>query len=148
MATAHPVTRPYALKTATALFKLTSVGATVEDFSDHIDEITLAPSQTTGTPFVAINGKTIQENGSSTWSVTNNLVQDLDDGGFLRWLLDHEGQKCQVLYTFAAGTDPLPVTVTLASPGLGGKADGSVTVTSVTMPIDGAVNFDADAELE
>lgn len=147
MATSHPVTRPFSLKTASAHFKLAG-GTTVEDFSDHIDEITLTPTQSTSTPFIAINGKTIQENGAATWTVTNNLVQDLDSAGFLRWLLDHAGQKCEVLYTFAQGTDPLPVTVTLATPGMGSKADGNIAVTSVTMPIDGAVNFDEDASLE
>lgn len=136
--TPHEVVSPYTLKTATCTFKIGT--ATPDDFSDHIGEITLTPTATSGS-WTSINGKVITENGIATWAAGFGLVQDLDDASFLRYLLDNEGTKALVEATLANGTDKVTFTVTLAPATIGGASGANPLSSTVTMPIDGKPAF-------
>lgn len=125
--TEHPVLKPLTLKTAAVVFKL-SGALNTDDFSDHIGEVTVTPKAATS--FTAINGKSIT---ASTYDLTFGLVQDTDPTGFLRWLFDNEGSNGQVLVTFENGTDPMLAQVAISAAAVGGRADGSVLQSSVTL---------------
>lgn len=129
-----PVTTPVALKTASATFTLDSQ---TFDFSDHISQIQVDPSTTSGS-WTAITGKTIQSISASTWAATLSLVQDMAQTGFLRWLQTNEGRKVQATFTFEDGTDPMEVTINVAPASIGGQADGSTLQSTVTLVCDGS----------
>lgn len=129
------VKNPYALKTATVLMK--PEGSTVYDFSDHVSGIEFHPSSSSSS-WTSVSGKTLQEASVSTWSVSLDLVQDLDQAGLLRFLMANDGKKCELLTTFKTGADPCKMTVTLSAANIGGKADGSLAESSVQFPVDGA----------
>lgn len=133
------VSKPYSLKTATATFK--ADGETSEsDFSDHISQIELTPTSTTGS-WTSISGKTIQDAAAATWAVTVGLIQDLATSGFMRYLLANAGKKCTCKFTFATGTDPLTLAVTLQPSNIGGSADGNPVAATVSLPVDGTPVF-------
>lgn len=136
---ALPVTSPYVLKTATAEFEL---DGEVKDWSSHINEVRLTPTTQSQT-WTAINGTVISDSSPATWAATLSLVQDLDAGGFMRWLLDHEGEKATCLFTFKDGTDPCLITLALSPTDIGGAAAGPIAEASVTLPADGRPDFDA-----
>lgn len=136
MPTPIPVEKPFVLKTAEVLFFTLDAGGTESDFSDHIGEITLTPTAQTGS-WTAVNGKVIQDVAPATWAVQFGLVQDLSDNGFLRWLLQHEGEKADVEITFATGADLLSITVTLSPSTIGGAVGPNPLSGTVTMPVDG-----------
>lgn len=141
-----PVTKPYSLKTATAVFKIVGEAAT-SDFSSHISEVTFTPSTSSST-WTAINGNVISDGSIATWAAGLGLVQDLDAAGFMRWLLDNEGKRAEALFTFADGTDPCKIMLTLQPSNIGGAANGNVAEASVTLPCDGKPVFDAGATLD
>lgn len=134
-----PVKKPYALKTATLTLKAEGA-ASATDFSDHVSEITFTPSSSS-TSWTSVSGKTIQENSAPTWEATLGLVQDLDPEGLARYLLANHGKKAEMVVTLVNGTEPINTTVTLSAAALGGKADGSIAESSVTLPLDGAPEF-------
>ena len=131
----HPVATPFVLKTLSVLFKRAGV-VDAEDFSDHVGEFTLTPTAGTAS-WTSGNGKTIQRAAVATWAATLGLVQDLDPSGLLRWLLAHEGENAELLVTFADGTDPCRVDVTLSPALFGAAADGSIGTASVTLAVSG-----------
>ena len=131
----HPVTLPYVLKTATCVF--TRDGATdSDDFTDHVGEITLTPSIQTGS-WTGIGGNVISDQGIATWAAQFGLIQDLDENGFLRWLLVHEGEKATVVATLASGADTLTIDVTLSPATIGGAVGPNPLTGTVTMAVDG-----------
>lgn len=133
--TAHTVTRPYVLKTAQAIF--TRAGAEdADDFSDHIGEVTLTPTSQSGS-WTGITGKTISDQGIATWAATLGLIQDLDDNGLLRWLLQHEGEKATLALTLATGADTITIDVTLSPSQIGGAVGPNPLSGSVTLAVDG-----------
>lgn len=136
-----PVVKPFAMKTTRVLIQLD--GETdVDDWSDHIDEISITPSLSGSSTFTAVSGAVIQDPGSESWAMGVNLIQDLDPAGLLRWLLTHTGQKATVRARFAAGTtDELVATVTLTSSGFGGKA-ATLAASTGSWAIDGVPAFE------
>lgn len=131
----HPVVNPFALKTATATFTLD--GAVDSDnFSDHIGTLTLVPASAAQS-WTSINGKTIQDASAATWAAQLGLVQDLDESGFSRWLLAHEGERATAVFTFKTGADTVTIEVILTPAQFGGTADGTLAQATVTLPCDG-----------
>ena len=131
----HPVTDPYVLKTASVLFQLE--GATdSDDFSKHIGGITFTPTAQSGS-WTGASGNVISEQGIATWAATFGLVQDLDDEGFMLWLLLHEGEKANVTATLKSGTGAFTFTVTLTPAAIGGEVGPNPLSSSVTLPMDG-----------
>lgn len=135
----HPVGQAYVLKTATVLIQRDGA-ADVDDFSDHVGEITLTPTSSSGS-WTAVNGKVISDQSVSTWAATLGLVQDLDSSGLLRYLLTHEGEKADVVATLADGADDLNITVTLSPATIGGQPGANPLASSVTLPMDGRPEF-------
>lgn len=141
--TSIPVSKPVALKTASVTFTLQGEGNSPQDFSDHVNQIQLDPSKSSGTPFTSVSGKVINASSVSSWAATLGLVQDFDTTGFLRFLLDNDGTKATMKATFETGTNPLECVVTLSAASIGGTADGSNLTSSVTLPVDGKPEFKA-----
>ncbi len=133
--TMHTVGTPYVLKTASVVFTLN--GATdSDDFSKHIGEITFTPSATSGS-WTGCSGNVISEQGIATWTATFSMIQDLDDDGFLLWLLDNEGAKADFSATLKSGTGAFSGTVTLTPATIGGAPGADPLSSSVTLPMDG-----------
>lgn len=131
----HPVGEHYTLKTATVIFQL--AGATdSDDFSDHVGEVTFTPTSQSGS-WTSVNGNVLSEQGVATWAATLGLVQDLDDDGFLLWLLAHEGEKATVTATLKSGTGAFSFVVTLTPATIGGAPGANPLSSTVTLPMDG-----------
>lgn len=131
---AQPI-NPFALKTATALFTLLD-GGEAEDFSSHIDTVLFNPSSSAET-WTAIDSYSIGENSPETWSLELGLVQDLDQSGLLRFLMEHTGEKATLDVTLKRNAQPIKIVVTLASPSIGGTSDGSIARSTLTLQCDG-----------
>lgn len=144
--TIRPVTKPYALKTLSVLFKRAG-SADADDFSDHISQLAPAPTAASAS-WTSGNGKTIQRTAASTWQITLGLVQDLDPSGLLRWLIEHEGEQAHLLATFDTATDPMLAEVTLSPAGFGGTADGSIAATTVTLAVSGPLVWAANVAFQ
>lgn len=138
MATPVAVESPYTMKTATVV--ITPDGGAASDFSNHIGEITLAPTAQSGS-WTAISGYVLQDVGKSTWACTLGIIQDLADSGLLRYLMEHEGEKAEVEATLATGADLLTFTVTLSPSTIGGAAGPNPLSGTVTLPVDGTPVF-------
>lgn len=136
-----PVLKPVSLKTAITTFKIGA--ATASDFSDHIAGVLFTPSASAGTSFTSTNGKVIQSSAVSTWTATIDLVQDMDPTGFLRYLLDNDGSTATVSFTPASGGKAITCDLTIAAAAVGGKADGGILQSSVTMACNGKPVFAA-----
>lgn len=137
--TPHPVVHPFVLKTATATF-LRASGVDADDFSLHIGEVTLTPATSVGT-WTGISGNVVSDQAIATWTAQFGLIQDLEDNGFLRWLLTYEGEKAAVELTLATGADPCTFTVTLSPSTIGGVVGPNPLTGTVSMPIDGRPVF-------
>lgn len=105
----------------------------VVDFSDHIEQLTLTPA--TGAKKLVISGRSY--GGSSTWSASLGLVQDLDAKGMLRFLMENEGKKYQVDASFQQGADSLRFIANISPASIGGSASTELPTSSVTLEIDG-----------
>lgn len=137
--TAIPVTSPYVLKTASCI--ITRGANAPDDFTKHVDEITLTPAASSGT-WVGISGNVIQDQGIATWAATLGLIQDLASTGLLRYLLEHEGEKATIEAALASGSDTLSIEVTLTPATIGGAAgDVNPKASKVTLPMDGKPAF-------
>ena len=124
----------FTLKTATAVFTSKADPENSFDFSDHITSLLLQPSAASATP--VISGRKFA--GQTDWAAQLGLVQDLDKDGFLRWLIEHEGETFTAHFTFADGSDPVKIDLTAVAAGIGGNAnDANVAQSSVTLPADG-----------
>lgn len=138
------VVRPFVLKTAKATFAIidpaTGDPGTVQDWSLHIGELTLTPSTQSGS-WTGISGNVVSDLSIATWAAQFGLIQDLDDSGFLRWLLEEEGSKAEVVVTFASGADPCTFVVTLTPSTLGGAVGPNPLSGTVTMSVDGRPVF-------
>lgn len=136
---AHPVTDAYVLKTLSILFK--RKGATdTDDFTKHVGGVTFTPTAQSGS-WTGASGNVISEQGIATWVATLGLVQDLDDDGFMLWLLAHEGEKADVTATLKSGTGAFTFTVTLTPAAIGGEVGPNPLSSSVTLPMDGKPVF-------
>lgn len=132
---AHPILKPYVLKTASVKFAVVA-GVDTDDFSAQLSAIKLTPTTPTGT-WVGITGNVQQDQGKATWTAQFGAIQDLDTTGFLRWLLANEGKKAVVTAILATGGGTITTTVTLAAGEIGGEVGPNPMSFTVPMACDG-----------
>ena len=125
---------PFTLKTVTVVLKSKKDPTKSWDFSNHITSLMLQPSS--ATPTGVVTGRKFV--GETDWTANLGLVQDLDANGFLRWTIEEEGEEMTMVATFADGSDPLEVDLTVVASSIGGNAsDSTVAQSSVSMPCSG-----------
>ncbi len=127
-----PLTLPYVVKDATF-----TVAA--DDYTAHISEVRFSPSSSAQT-WKGIGGNTVRDQAPAEWTCTTGMIQDADEDGFHRYLLENEGQKKAVVFTPLTGGDPVYATLVLTAPEIGGAADAFATA-SVTHPVDGRPSY-------
>lgn len=137
-----PVSKPLTMRTTRTLIHREGT-ADSDDFSSHIDEVSVVPTLAGGSSFTAIDGSVVQDPGAETWAATLNIIQDRDPDGLLRYLLAHTGTKAEIRCRFASDdTDELVFTVTLTAAGFGGKS-ANIATSNVTFTCDAAPAFAA-----
>lgn len=127
-----PLTRPYVMKDAT--FSVAS-----DDYTAHISEVRFVPSTQTAT-WRGIGGNVVKDQSVAEWSCTTGIVQDADEDGFHRYLLDNEGLIKDVIFTPVAGGDPIYAQLVLTAPEIGGSADSFATA-SVSHSVNGKPSY-------
>lgn len=127
--------KPYSLKSALLTID-------VDDFTAAVSGIVLTPSSSS-TEWRGIGGNTITDQSISGWKLKLDAAQDLAAGGLQRYLLDHEGEKKEVVFSPIGVTGPdITVTVTITPGQIGGAADGNISTFTAEMPVDGKPVFD------
>lgn len=134
--TVRPVVMPYTFKTAKVIVTRDAAPDAPDDFTDHVGEVTLTPTVESGS-WRGVGGNVIKDTGVPEWVAQLGLIQDLDANGFLRYLLEHSGEKATIEATPATGADPITVDVTLAPATIGGQPGANPLSSTVSLPVDG-----------
>jgi hypothetical protein len=131
--TAVPLTAPYTMSTATL-----TIG--VDDYTAAVSQAQFDPSFSSNT-WTGIGGDALTFTSPASWSLVIAIAQDLAPTGLLRYLLDHAGEQVTVTLTPLAAEDPITASVILAPGSIGGTADGSAAVATITMGVQGKPTF-------
>lgn len=127
------LTTPYTMSTATF-----TIG--VDDYTAAVSQAQFNPSVSTNT-WTGVGGNALTFTGPATWALVLAIAQDLAPTGLLRYLLAHAGEQVTVTLTPLAAEDPITASVILSPGSLGGTADGSAAVATITMGVQGAPSF-------
>lgn len=130
---AVPLTTPYTMSTATL-----QIG--VDDYTAAVSQAQFDPSFSSNT-WTGIGGNALTFTSPASWALVLSIAQDLAPAGLLRYLLTHAGEEVQVTLTPLADEDPITAQVILAPGSIGGTADGSAAVASITLGVQGAPSF-------
>ena len=129
-----PLATPYSLKNA-----VLTIAA--DDFTAAVSQVEIVPS-TSASTWRGIGGNVVRDQSVAEWTCNLGLAQDLDPAGLLRYLLDHEGEEVDAVFTpKLAGPDVL-VTLILSPGTVGGTADGNIATASVSLAVVGRPTFD------
>ena len=130
---AVPLTAPYTMSTATI-----TIGD--DDYTAAVSQAQFDPSFSSNT-WTGIGGDALTFTSPASWSLVLAIAQDLDPAGLLRYLLEHAGEQVTVTLTPLAAEDPITASVILAPGSIGGTADGSAAVATITMGVQGKPTF-------
>lgn len=136
---AVPLTTPYTMSTATITIQLEG-GATADDYTAAVSQAQFDPSFSSNT-WTSIGGNALTFTSAAAWALVLAIAQDLAPAGLLRFLLDHAGEAATVTLTPLAAEDPITAKVNLAPGSIGGTADGSAAVATITMGVQGKPEF-------
>lgn len=119
------LTNPYALKSGT-------LSIATDDYTAAVTQVEFTPATSQST-VRTIDGVAHKEQATAEWTVTIGFIQDLAPLGFMRYMLDHDGESKAV--TFVPETDGPTIAATIVvSPGtIGGTAGADLAVASVTL---------------
>jgi hypothetical protein len=134
-----PLTAPYTMSTATLTIDLTNTGAG-DDYTAAVSQAQFDPSFSSNT-WTGIGGDALTFTSPASWALVLAIAQDLAPTGLLRFLLDHAGEQATVTLTPLAAEDPITAQVILAPGSIGGTADGSAAVATITMGVQGKPTF-------
>src|SRR6187431_2034507 len=137
--TVVPLTTPYTMSTATLTIALDDL-VPGDDYTAAISQAQFNPTFSTN-PWYGIGGHTLTFTSPVAWALVVAIAQDLAPAGLLRFLLDNAGQPATVTLTPLAAEDPITANVILAPGAIGGTADGSAAVATITMGVQGAPEF-------
>jgi hypothetical protein len=130
---AVPLTAPYTMSTATL-----TIG--IDDYTAAVSQAQFDPSFSSNT-WTGIGGDALTFTSPASWALVIAIAQDLAPDGLLRYLLDHAGEQVTVTLTPLAAEDPITAKVILAPGSIGGTADGSAAVATITMGVQGKPTF-------
>lgn len=119
-------------------------GATLTEFSDHADNVTLNTTATTAS-FLPVSGKNIQTVGDPTETVGLNLAQSLKADSLWMFLRNNHGKSGKVsLVPTGGGKGKVEADVIFQAPvALGGAQGGGVS--AATLLVQGMATITADA---
>ena len=133
-----PLTAPYTMSTATVTIGL---GVTPgDDYTAAVSQAQFDPAFSSNT-WTSIGGNALTMMSPASWSLVLAIAQDLAPAGLLRFLFDHQGEAATVVLTPLAAEDPITAEVLLSPGSIGGSADGSAAVASITMGVQGKPSF-------
>lgn len=128
-----PLTNPYVMNSAT--FEIAA-----DDFTAAVSQVQLDPS-TQASTWRGIGGNVRRNQSKSEWAATISIAQDLAPAGFLRYLLDHDGESVEATLTPEDGGPAVELTLILAAGTIGGTAGADLATSSITMAVDGTPEF-------
>lgn len=131
--TERPLATPYSLKNAVLTIA-------TDDFTAAVSQVEFVPS-TSASTWRGIGGNVVRDQSIAEWACTLGLAQDLDPAGLLRYLLDHEGDEVDAVFTPKSGGPDVEATLILSPGTIGGTADGNIATASVTLAVVGAPTF-------
>ena len=134
----HPVTSPLSFKTA-AVRAAVEVQSDTDEQTPQVGEITFLPSTQTNA-WTGVGGNVVSDQSIATWAFTLGLIQDVAEGGVLRWLLEHEGKKCVFTCVLLTGVTAT-ITATLSPAQIGGPVQAGYLTSTVTLAADGRPVF-------
>jgi len=127
------LTTPYSLKNATLAIE-------ADDFTAAISQVQFTPSTSTAT-WRGIGGNVVKDQSKAEWSCTLAFAQDLAPEGLLRYLLDHDGDKKEVVFTPVAAGPTVTATLVMSPGDIGGTAGADLAASSVSLAVDGRPVF-------
>lgn len=127
------LTTPYSLKNST-------LAVAADDFTEAISQVRFNPS-TSASTWRGIGGNVLKDQTIADWSAVIGFAQDLAPTGFLRYLMEHEGEEKEVVFTPVAEGPAITATLILSPGGIGGAADGNFATTEVTLAVQGKPAF-------
>jgi hypothetical protein len=130
---AVPLTTPYTMSTATL-----TLG--VDDYTAAVSQAIFTPSVSLST-WRGIGGNQLTFPSPATWTLDVAIAQDLAPAGLLRYLLDHAGEEVDATLTPLAAEDPITAKVILSPGAIGGTADGSAAVATISLGVQGVPSF-------
>ncbi|TDE91587.1 hypothetical protein EXU48_15690 [Occultella glacieicola] len=132
-----PITSPYSLKNA-------ALTIDVDDFTAAVSQVQFNP-RTQSSTWRGISGNTIRDQAVAEWDCQLGLAQDLAPSGLLRYLLDHDGEQKDVVFTpveTEGGNDlTIEATLVISAATIGGTAGADVTTATATCAVIGKPEF-------
>jgi hypothetical protein len=125
---------------STATITIGLGGAPGDDYTAAVSQAQFDPAFSSNT-WTGIGGDALTFTSPASWSLVLAIAQDLAPAGLLRFLFDHAGESATVTLTPLAAEDPITATVILAPGSIGGSADGSAAVATITLGVQGKPAF-------
>jgi hypothetical protein len=88
-----------------------------------------------------IAGTVLRDQNTAEWGCEIGLVQDLAPAGFMRYLLEHEGERKQVTFVPVEAGPTIKATLIISPSNIGGSNDGAPAVGTVTLAVVGKPSF-------
>lgn len=120
-----PLTSPFALKSAT-------LSIASDDYTAAVTQVEFTPSVASST-VRTIDGIAHKDQSTAEWSCTIGFVQDLDEYGLLRYLLDNDGLNKTVTFVPESGGPSITADLVVSPGTIGGTAGADLAVATVTL---------------
>lgn len=128
-----PLTSWFSLKNAT-------LKVAEDNYEDAIIGVRFNPS-TSASTLRTINSNVLRDQNVAEWGCQIDLVQDLAPSGFLRYLLDNEGERKDVEFVPVADGPTIQAKLIISPANIGGAADGAPQQATVTLAVVGKPKF-------
>jgi len=125
-----PLANPYTMKQATMLIE-------GNNYETALTGVTFNPTKPA--PITLINGSKV--NGTSSWTVTLGMVQDLSTAGFTRYCLANDGESVAATFVPETGGPSVTCTLVVSAAPFGGDAGDQAVTASVTFDVSGTPAF-------
>ena len=124
---------PYSLKKA-------NLDIGTDDFTAAISRVEFTPSTSSST-WRGIGGNVLTDQSIAEWSCTIGLAQDLSPTGFMRYLITHEGESKEVVFTPVEDGPAIEATLVISPSKIGGAAGDGYATAEVTLAVVGKPQF-------
>ena len=128
-----PLTSWFSLKEAT-------LAIATDSYEQAITSVMFTPS-TSASTVRTIAGTVLRDQNTAEWSCEIGIVQDLAPAGFMRYLLEHEGERKDVVFVPVVDGPSIEAELIISPTNIGGSNDGAPAAATVTLAVVGKPSF-------